>query len=66
MAEATFDNWVKSTFVVEARDGENPMFIIGTRNPYAVEWLEHRLHATIQRTVCGIVGGNIAVRFVVV
>jgi len=66
MTKATFDNWVKSTFVVEARDGENPMLIIGTRKPYAVEWLEHRLHATIQRTVCGIVGRNIAVRFVVV
>ncbi|MEW5720983.1 MAG: DnaA N-terminal domain-containing protein, partial [Chloroflexota bacterium] len=65
MTKATFDTWVKPTFVAEAQDGEKPMLVIGTRNPYAVEWLEHRLHTTIQRTVVGIVGKNVTVRFVV-
>jgi hypothetical protein len=63
MTRATFDTWVKATFVAEAQDGEKPMLVIGTRNPYAVEWLEHRLHTTIQRTVCGIVGKNVTVKF---
>jgi hypothetical protein len=63
MTKATFDTWVKPTFVAEAQDGEKTMLVIGTRNPYAVEWLEHRLHTTIQRTVCGIVGKNVTVKY---
>ncbi len=63
MTKATFDTWVRSTFVAEAQDGEKSMFVIGTHNPYAVEWLEHRLHATIQRTVVGIVGKNVHVNY---
>ena len=64
MTKATFDTWVKSTFVADALVGDVTALVIGTRNPYAVEWLEHRLQATIQRTVVGIVGKNISVKYV--
>ena len=69
MTKATFDTWVKPTFVMEARDGDDqghlgePTLVIGTRNQYAVEWLEHRLHTTIQRTVTGIVGRSVTVKY---
>lgn len=80
MTKATFDTWVKSTFVLDALGGDDrghaersapsagqalgePTIVIGTRNPYAVEWLEHRLHTTIQRTVTGIVGQSVTVKY---
>jgi hypothetical protein len=63
MTKATFDTWVRATFVAEVPASTEPIIVIGTRNPYAVEWLEHRLHTTIQRTVIGIVGQNTTVRY---
>jgi len=63
MTKATFDAWVRSTIVAEAQDGEKPMLVIGTHNPYAVEWLERRLHVTIQRTVVGIVGKDVDLEY---
>ncbi len=64
MTKATFDAWIKPTFVADAQAGDSPTLVVGTHNPYAVEWLEHRFHATIQRTVVGIVGKNVTVRYV--
>ncbi len=63
MTKATFDTWVRPTFVAKAQDGDQPMLIVGTHNPYAVEWLEQRLHAIVQRTVVGIVGKNVTVEY---
>jgi hypothetical protein len=63
MTKATFDTWVKPTFAADAYAGDAPFLVIGSRNPYAVEWLQHRLHATIQRTVVGIVGKNVTVKY---
>ncbi len=63
MTKATFDTWVRATFVAEARDGDEPMLVIGTHHPYAVEWLEHRLKATVERTVVGILGRNATVQY---
>jgi hypothetical protein len=69
MTKATFDTWVKPIFVADASDGDDqghrgePTLVIGTRNPYAVEWMEHRLHTTIQRTVVGVVGKHITVKY---
>jgi hypothetical protein len=63
MTKATFDAWVRSTFVAEAQDGEKPVLVIGTHNPYAVEWLEHRLDVTILRTVVGLVGKDVTIQY---
>jgi chromosomal replication initiator protein len=61
VTKATYDTWVKNTELVSHEDGT---FIIGTQNTYAVDWLENRLHATIKRTLAGLVGHSVEVRFV--
>ena len=62
MTKATFDTWVKQTYVLAYEDGT---FVIGVQNGYAKDWLENRLHGTIQRTLTGILGRSVEVRFVV-
>jgi chromosomal replication initiator protein len=62
LTKATFDTWVKSTFVVSSEDGT---FLVGVHNAYAKDWLENRLLTTIKRTLVGIVGRSVDVRFVV-
>jgi chromosomal replication initiator protein len=41
------------------------MFVIGVENSYAKDWLDSRLHSTVQRTLSGITGQAASVRFVV-
>ena len=62
MTKATFDTWVRPTHAVAYRDGE---MTVGVHSPYAKEWLENRLHSTIERTVTGIVGRSVAVHYIV-
>jgi chromosomal replication initiator protein len=62
MTKATFDTWVKNTFVISYEDGT---FIIGVRNGYAKDWLENRLLTTVKRTVTGIVGHAVELKFIV-
>ncbi|MFQ5885714.1 MAG: chromosomal replication initiator protein DnaA [Anaerolineae bacterium] len=60
MTRATYDTWLKGTFAVSYEDG---LLIVGTENPYAKEWLENRLLGTIKRTLVGILGHTVEVRF---
>lgn len=62
MTRATFDSWVRPTHAVSF---ENDQLVVGVHSPYAKEWLENRLNTTIQRTVTGIVGKSVMVRYVV-
>ena len=62
MTKATFDTWVKQTHVVAYEDGT---FIIGVQNGFAKDWLENRLHGTIQRTLTSILNRSVEVRFAV-
>lgn len=62
MPKATFDTWVRPTHAIAYHDGE---MTIGVHSPYAKEWLENRLHATIARTVTGIVGRTVQLHYVV-
>lgn len=62
MTKATFDTWLKHTFVISYEDGT---FVIGVHNTYAKEWLENRLLSTIKRTLVGIMGRAVEVKFVV-
>lgn len=62
LTKATFDTWVRNTHVVSCEDGT---FLIGVHNAYAKDWLENRLLTTIKRTLIGIVGQTVDVRFVV-
>ena len=62
MTRATFDTWVRPTHAINYQDGA---MVVGVHSPYAKEWLENRLNTTIQRTVTGIVGKSVEVRYVV-
>jgi len=62
MTQATFDTWVKGTRVV-AQDQD--YLTIGTKNPFAKDWLENRLYTTINRTVSGIMGQSVDIKFIV-
>lgn len=62
LTRPTFDTWVKNTYVISWEDGT---FLIGVHNGYAKDWLENRLLTTIKRTLTGIVGQTVEIRFVV-
>jgi chromosomal replication initiator protein len=62
MTQATFDTWVKGTRVVSQ---DQDKLTIGTKNPFAKDWLENRLYTTINRTVTGIMGHPIDIKFIV-
>ncbi|MBC7261269.1 MAG: chromosomal replication initiator protein DnaA [Chloroflexi bacterium] len=62
LTKSTFDTWVKNTHVLSYEDGT---FVIGVHNAYAKDWLENRLLTTIKRTLIGIVGQTVEIKFVV-
>jgi chromosomal replication initiator protein len=62
MPRATFDTWVRDSSLLTHEDGD---FVIGVGNAYAKDWLENRLRGTVKRTLSGIVGRTVDVRFVV-
>lgn len=62
MTRATYDTWLRDTTLVSSDDDT---FVIGLKNAYARDWLENRLRTTIQRTLTGIKGQSVDVKFVV-
>ncbi len=62
MTKPTFNTWLKNTSLVSYEDGT---FVIGVHNAYAKDWLENRLLSIIKRTLVGIVGHSVEVKFVV-
>lgn len=62
MTKATFETWVRDTSLLTHEDGT---FVIGVPNAYAKDWLENRLLNTVKRTLTGMVGHSVEVRFVV-
>ena len=60
--KSTFDTWVRGTCLLTHEDGS---YVIGVSNAYAKDWLENRLRAAVKRTLSGIVGRTVEVRFVV-
>ena len=62
MTRATFTTWLQGTRALSCVDGE---FVIGVRNDFAKDWLENRLYDLIVRTVSGVMGYPVEVRFVV-
>jgi len=61
ITKATFDTWVRNTRLVSCQDD---VFVIGAQNEFARDWLENRLLITVKRTLVGIVGHPVEVRFV--
>ena len=62
LTKPTFETWVKNTHVIS---WEDRTFLVGVHNGYAKDWLENRLLTTIKRTLSGILGQTVEVRFVV-
>lgn len=62
MTRATYDTWLKDTRIV-AKNGDS--LVIGTKNPFAKDWLENRLFTTINRTVANILGHSVQIQFII-
>jgi len=62
MPRANFDTWLKDTFITSHEDG---VFVIAAPTPFAREWLANRLAGQVKRTLTGILGRSVDVRFVV-
>lgn len=62
MTRATFDTWVKGS---QGLGYEDDVFVVGVASGYAREWLEHRLHATIRRTLANVLGRQVEVLYVI-
>ena len=60
MPSATFNTWVRDTWVVAYEDGE---FIIGLPNAYARDWLENRLRNKIKRALSSFIHRSVQVQF---
>jgi hypothetical protein len=62
MTKATFDTWVKNTRAISHEEG---IFVIGVPDALARDWLENRLLTTVERTLVGIIGYPVEVKFAV-
>ncbi len=60
MTRATFDTWLKDTRIIAQNDHH---LVIGTKNPFAKDWLENRLFNTISRTVTSVLGHKVEIQF---
>jgi len=60
--KSTFDTWVRGTALLSQDEGA---YVVGVSNAYAKDWLENRLHGTVKRTLSGLAGRAVDVRFVV-
>ena len=63
LTKSTFDTWLCNTSLLSHEEG---LFVIGVENAYAKDWLENRLLSTLKRTLAGITGTIVDVKFVVV
>lgn len=62
MPSATYNTWVRDTWVIAYEDGE---FIIGIPNAFARDWLENRLRHKIKRALSSIIHRSVQVNFTV-
>jgi hypothetical protein len=63
MTKATFNQWLLGSAVVP--EASTPLSLtVAVRNRYAQEWLTHRLHNVIVRTLGAVAGYRVQVQFV--
>jgi chromosomal replication initiator protein len=62
MTQATFETWLRDSKLLKYEDST---FVVAVRNGYAKDWLEHRLSATIKRTLARLADRTVDVKFVV-
>jgi chromosomal replication initiator protein len=63
MARATFDTWLRDTHCIGVENGST--LVIGVKNGFAVEWLDHRLYPVVRRTLARLAGEEMEARFIV-
>ena len=64
MTRATFDTWLKDARFLGYEE-DHGIFFVSVPSAYAKDWLENRLQATVQRTLEGVMGGSLELRYVV-
>lgn len=57
---ASFDTWLKGATLQGVEDG---VFVIGVRNSYTRDMLQHRLYRNIRRVVSDVYGSSVELRF---
>lgn len=62
LTRATYETWVRDSYGLSYEDGT---LVVAVENPYAKDWLENRLLGTIKRTLAGILGRTVELRFTV-
>jgi len=63
LTKSTFDTWLCNTSLLSHEEG---LFVIGVETAYAKDWLDNRLLSTLKRTLAGITGTIVDIKFVVV
>ena len=62
MSQASFYTWFRNTKLVAYEDN---VFVVGVETGFIKDWLDGRMHSTVERTLAGIVGHKTSVSFVV-
>jgi len=57
---ANFDTWLRDTFFLKEEAG---IFVIGVRNAFARDMLQHRLYRNIRRVLSDVCGHEVELRF---
>ena len=60
ITRTNYDTWLKDTVGLSHHAD---LFVVGVPSPFAIEWLDKRLHSLIKKTLIGITGSNLNVRF---
>jgi chromosomal replication initiator protein len=59
MPTTAFETWVRGTSLLQDDAG----YVVGVSNAYARDWLDNRLRGAVRRTLSGILGRTVEVRF---
>lgn len=60
LTNTNYDTWLRETVGLSYNGDE---FVVGVPSPFAIEWLEKRLHSLISKTLIGVTGYDLKVRF---
>jgi chromosomal replication initiation ATPase DnaA len=68
MVHGAYDNWIADTWCIGVEEAEDATeacqtLVVQVANQYSVQWLDLRLKRLILRTLQGLVGSQIGVRF---
>ncbi len=60
ISKANYDTWVRETFGLSH---QGRLFVVGTPNPFACEWLEKRCRDLVTRVLISVLGEQVEVQF---